>query len=227
MFTAYPTYNPYRSLYDRTEDGLPLLAGEDGYALQCALNSIVRAGLVLDGVIGPRTGAAIWTVQAALGVEQDGVAGLLTQRACDLFLLNRHARKGTALYRLGKGAFERESLFIMGNYSPLRPNGSYDAGVVQRNSEFHPVEDGFDPVDSIAAWVEHTQKFYDEYHDTSLFRDTGYTYSDNKRRWKLAGAAWNAPGFANYYAGVKPSATPSPEGASAFLDYVEGVGVYL
>ena len=228
MFTAYPTYNPYRSLYDRTEDGLPLLSGEDVFGLQCALNAIVRAGLVLDGVLGPKTGAQIWVLQAALSLEQDGVAGSVTQRAIDLFLLTRAgASKGTKLYKLGKGAFERESLYIIGNYSPPRDNNTFDAGVVQRNSQFHSLEASFDPVGSIEAWLEHTRKAFALYADTSKFRDTGYTYSDAKRRYKLAGGAWNAPYIANYYAGITPAVTPSAEGAAAFLDYVEGVGVYL
>jgi peptidoglycan hydrolase-like protein with peptidoglycan-binding domain len=228
MFTAYPTYNPYRVLYDRTDDGLPLLIGEDVYALQHALNFIVGSTLVTDGVLGPKTGAIIWAAQKLLGLEEDGRAGTLTQRALDLAILTAlGVKKGSSLFRLGKGAFERESLFIMGNKSPQREDGTYDAGVVQRNTQFHLPEDGFNPVESIGLWRQIILDAHERYHDAERFRDTGYTYSDGKRRWKLAGGAWNAPAFANYYAGVKLDAVPGANGAVAFLDYCEGVGAYL
>lgn len=228
MFTAYPTYNPYRVLYDRTDDGLPLLRGEDVYALQCALNKIVRADLVLDGILGPATGAAIWNVQAALGVAHDGRAGSATQRAIALHLvILAGVQKGSALFRLAKGAIQQESLYILGNYSPIRPTGTFDAGVVQRNSQFHSLRDAFNPVDSINLWVLTTQDAHSRYANKDLFRDTNYAYPDWKRRWKLAAGAWNAPYFANFYAGVLPSVTPGAAAEVAFLNYVESVGVYL
>lgn len=228
MFTAYPTYDRYRSLYDRTDDGLPLLRGEDVYAVQCACNRIVRAGLVLDGILGPATGQAIWSIQSALDVTKDGRCGPVTQRAIALHLVVlAGVTKHSNLFRLAKGAIERESLFLLGNYSPIRPSGTFDAGVVQRNSQFHPLDAAFNPVLSIELWVSTVRDAFKRYHDESLYRDTNYAYPDSVRRYKLAAASWNAPFFGNFYAGVQPSVAPSAAGEAAFLAYLEGVGVYL
>lgn len=205
------------------------MQGEDVYALQKALNWL-GAGLEVDGILGRKTGKAIWDVQPKLGFlgsQIDGRAGQKTQRGLVQAILAGHVDPTSKFFRLGVGAMERESLFILGNYSPPRPNQTYDAGVVQRNSQFHELKDAFDPVDSIALWVRTVKDAYARYSATSKYRDTGYTYPDGIRRFKLAGGSWNAPAFANYYAGVEPDATPNEQGAEAFLDYIEGVGVYL
>lgn len=231
MFTSYPDYNPYRVLYDRSDTGLPLLGhpngDEDVYALQSALN-YMGAGLVLDGIFGPRTGKAVWDTQPKLGFtgsQIDGKAGQQTQRRLALAILGGLLKPGTRFYRLEVGQIEHESSFLLGNYSGLRPDNTFDAGVVQRNSKFHDLRNAFDPVDSIKLLVDRVTKARQDYKDTSQFRP--HLDDPEERRLKLAAGSWNAPAFANYYAGVQPWAVPSPAGAEAFLSYIEDIAVYL
>jgi peptidoglycan hydrolase-like protein with peptidoglycan-binding domain len=224
LFTAYPAYNPYRVLYDRSDKGLPLLQGEDVYALQKALNYF-GAGLVVDGVLGPKTGAAIWSFQERPGLVRDGKAGQATQRALALGILAGFVPVDTALYRLLAGQLEHESSYLLGNYSAKREDGTFDAGVAQRNTAHTPAGAGFDPVASINALVAQVRTAYRQYADTSQFRP--HTDDPKDRRYKLAAGSWNAPAFANYYAGVQPWQVPGPTAAELFLAYIEDAAVYL
>jgi hypothetical protein len=228
MFTAYPTYNPYRVLYDRKPKGLPRLFGEDVYALQCALNYFVGAGLKLDGILGKLTADAIEAAQIALGftgTQIDRAAGQLTQRRLELAILTGRVAPGSKWYRLETGQLEHEASFLMGNYSALRGDfPDFDAGAAQRNGRFHPLADAFNPVDSINLLVSSNKDAYRRYVDTSQFRP--HTDDPEIRRFKLAAGSWNAPAFADYYAGVGSTA-PNAAGAAAFLAYIEDVAVYL
>lgn len=61
--------------------------------LQTSLNLLVKPALspplVVDGIVGPKTIAAVKLLQAQLGLKQvDGIAGKLTQAAIDFALSN-------------------------------------------------------------------------------------------------------------------------------------------
>lgn len=219
MFTKVPSYGPYRTLELRD----PYMKGEDVYALQTALGGF-DAGAA-DGVLGPRTSRAIIRAQTSFGLTIDGKAGGLTQRALAMGI----AESMTAEYRLPRGALrgqlEHESGFRLGNYSAPRPDGSFDAGVAQRNSQFTPPAEGFDVPDSIDRLAGHTLDFFDRFDGIR----------DKRRRWALAMGAWNAPAFASYLAreagaarvALNTTRKPSATQRETFEAYVAHVTTYL
>jgi hypothetical protein len=209
MFTSYPTYPPYRVLHLTP---VPYMRGEDVYALQTALG-----GLDTDGIFGPATDKALRNYQAARGLVVDGKSGTATQSA----LADNYAKIASKLYALPvgllKGQLAHESGEILGNYSPLRPDNTYDAGVAQRNTKYTPPSEGFHVPRSIEAIAAHTREHY------ALYRP----HVSERRAWELAAGAWNAPAFANYYAGVKPWAVPGPVAAQKFNEYVTAVTQFM
>jgi peptidoglycan hydrolase-like protein with peptidoglycan-binding domain len=210
MFTGFPTYSRYRTL--QLSD--PRQRGEDVFALQVALNEVINTALALDGILGPKTSQAIFKAQGELSLVIDGKAGGLTQRALALRIA---VGKTTVPFNLIKGQLEHESGYRLGNYSPQRSDGSYDAGVAQRNTNYTPPRDGFNPAKSIEALEANTRHYYDLYSGIA----------DEKRRWGVAAGAWNAPAYANYLAGVKPWAVPSESARVTFEAYIDSVTAYL
>jgi len=221
MFSAYPTHNRYRPL--RLLD--PPLSGPDVYALQLALNYVgqFKVPLSADGVLGPKTAKAIVGVQRKLGLEPvDGIAGPATQRALALRICKQE--KSALPAGLPGGQVGFESGFFVGNYSPLRDDGSYDAGLCQRNTRYVSAEDGFDPVESVKALVGRTEEHY------ALFVGL-----PERRRWELAAGAWNAPAIACWYAKaegatevrVSQTLKPSAAAAEAFANYIAHACAFL
>ncbi len=211
MFDRAPTYDRYRTLRYVPER---LQRGEDVWALQIALAYYTGENLEFDGIFGPRTHEVTKDAQEGLALVADAKAGGLTQRALTLHIANQVT---TVPFNLIKGQIEHESSYRLGIYSAVRQDGSYDAGVTQRNTNFTPAKEGFQPVRSIKALTDHVRSRFDLY--------SGIL--DDRRRWGLAAGAWNAPAFANYYAGVKPWAQPSDAAAEAFLAYVDSVTAYI
>lgn len=220
MFDTYPTHWRYRPL--RHTD--PPLVGPDVYSLQLALNHVGNFAIALepDGVLGPKSGRAIAGAQRKLGIADDGIAGPATQRA--LALRIGKELKGPLPAGLPGGQIGWESGFFLGNYSPQRSDGSYDAGLCQRNTNLTPPREGFDPIASVNALVARVADHYE------LFEGL-----PERRRWELAAGSWNAPAFACHYARregagqVRSSqtATPSAAAAEAFAAYVAGATAYL
>jgi peptidoglycan hydrolase-like protein with peptidoglycan-binding domain len=222
MFESYPAYPKFRTL----KLTVPHQRGEDCYALQTAL---IGAGFPLprfgaDGDLGDETAKAIQAAQASYGLVVDGLAGGLTQRALALAI----ARGATARHRLPDGALrgqlEHESSYRLGIYSEAYPNGSYDAGVAQRNTALTPPRDGFTVPESIEALAARTEQYHAKFAGLASYR-----------RWSLAQGAWNAPAFACYLAreegatGVTGAETrkPTPEQRATFEAYVASVSAYL
>lgn len=221
MFTTYPTYSVYRTL--RLLD--PLQRGEDVFALQTALNALGFNAGEEDGIFGKTTAAAVKAAQKNFFLTVDGLAGGDTQRTLALQISDDLVRGFGVPSSAMRGQMEHESSFRLGNYSPLRADDTYDAGVTQRNTAHTPPPDGFTVPDSIQALIQNTKKHYD------LF----VGISTNHRRWALAQGAWNAPAFACYIAReegathvtagmtLKPSVTQR----KTFEAYVSDVSVYL
>lgn len=220
MFTAYPIYDKYRTLERLT----PALRGEDVYALQTALNELGFESGEADGILGSLTDRAIREAQSHFRLIVDGKAGGNTQRAIALALGSGAAsRKGVPSSAM-KGQIEHESGYRLGIYSVLYKDGSYDAGVTQRNTNFHPAREGFDVQDSVLELATHTRAHFD------LFVGL-----PDHRRWALAQGAWNRPAFACYIAReegatkVPKSMTKLPTSTerTTFEEYVTKVSKYL
>jgi hypothetical protein len=221
MFTAYPSYSPFRTL----ELLSPQMRGEDVYALQRALTEVGHDCGTPDGILGNLTSTAIKNFQKESFLTVDGKAGGATQKSLALNLSSRVAKATLVPYSAFIGQLELESGYRLGIYSPQRPDGTYDAGVAQRNTKFTPPQDGFDPHPSIRALGEGIRKHYD------LFAGI----RDNKRRWALAQGAWNAPAFACYIAREEGATKvtsgmtlkPSAEARQVFEAYVLHASSYL
>lgn len=227
MFVDYPLYNPRRVLVDRTTWTPPRRAmqGEDVYALQAAINLILSLGtqLVLDGILGPRTGSAIWVVQGRLQIKQDGKAGPETQGSAAKFLLARHATGD--LYRVALGHLIREASLILGNKSAKRPDPdeeegwSADFGVAQMNSAHTDPRTAFNPPMAIPLIVASTTEAYRRYSDLSKFDGDDHS---TRRRWMLATGSWNAPAWAQWLAGFRDrtATSPPPAARETFEEYM-------
>lgn len=220
MFDSYPTYYLYRTLFVTS----PMQQGEDVYALQTALNELGFDSGVADGILGNQTGAAIRAAQNKAFLVVDGKAGGATQKYLAIELANRVATNVKVPFSAFRGQLELESGYRLGIYSPQRLDGSYDAGVAQRNTKFTHPSQGFDAQASIRALGENTRRHYD------LFAGL-----ENMRRWALAQGAWNAPAFACYIAREEGAtrvtagmtARPGDTARKTFENYVTQASVYL
>lgn len=220
MFDGSPTYNPYRAL--RYNAAGPLVVGEDVYALQLGLNAVgnFKVALTADGVLGLKTSKAIEGYQRKFKLDVDGSAGPATQRDIALRIGKQIKRDVVLPDGLPGGQVAFESGFLLGNYSrPPREDGSFDAGLCQRNSNYHDLADAFDPVDSLILLCGFVRDRYDLY---SAASDLG-----ERRCWELAVGAWNAPYYANYLAGVRPWAEPGPTARAKLEEYIDSACAYL
>lgn len=184
LFSGFPEYTQFRPLFDQTP-GKPPITGEDVYALQTGLTGCGVPCGPSDGILGPMTGKAIWDFQTQQGLVRDGRAGPATNRQLVELLCvvpNGKYRLPTLLLF---GQISHEASLYPGRYSPARSDGSYDAGIAQRNTEHTPPEVGFDTPASISALAKNTRDHY------NLFANI-----PGRRRWMLAAGAWNAPAYA-------------------------------
>jgi hypothetical protein len=220
MFTRYPSYNYFRTL--RLQK--PVLTGEDVYALQLALRERTGADLRIDGSLGTKTEEAIVEAQGLMTIEVDGLAGQETQTRLAQYIVatNEKNHSPRVPRSLAKGTIHTESGGLLGAFSPQRNNGSYDAGIVQRNTELTDPRHGFDPIESLQVYVSRTRLYWTEFDGLSLVR-----------RWALAAGSWNAPAFACFIAreegakgvGSFDCADPGPA-REVFEQYVQSVSAY-
>jgi len=222
LFDSIPTYNRYRTLRLLN----PQQQGEDVFALQTALNEAGFPCGEPDGILGPMTDKAIKQAQTKYRLVVDGLAGGMTQRELALDLAQRVSVIEHVPFNAFRGQLEHESGYRLGNYSPPREDGSYDAGVAQRNTKFTPPSQGFDCKVSIEALGAVVRKHYD------LFAGIN---ANDRRRWALAQGAWNAPAFACFIARelgapkvtASMTARPSASARETFETYVTNVSAYL
>lgn len=234
LFSEYPTYDKYRTLWLPPEPA-PNLKGYDVYALQTVVNDVCGLTLKLDGWLGGRTSEGIETLQRQVAVPDDRKAGGVTQRAGLLVLLSRLVSVATlpdAAYRLGKGQMEHESSNRWGNYSDKRDDPdadagwSYDAGACQENTREFPPSHGFTPRLAITNMLARLNHYYARYSDTLKFKGTDHT---TRRRWSLAAGAWNAPAWTDWLAGLVTNRPPAFTEANELKleTYIASVTVYL
>lgn len=202
-FAAFPTHPRYRTL----KLSEPRQTGLDVFALQGALADLgdhANPG-PLDGILGSQTARAIRAAQEGMFITADGLAGGGTQTALARHLADRVAYRLKLPTGLLLGQLLTESGCRLGNYSPQRADGTYDAGIAQRNTKYTAPRDGFTVLGSIDALGLRLRAYYDKFAGVS-----------GKRRWALAAGSWNAPAFAAYIAreegaaGVKASETLQP-----------------
>lgn len=214
LFVGFPTYNRYRTL-QRLE--APIV-GEDVFALQTALAAVGASPGTADGVFGKMTEGAVKAAQRTYGLVVDGKAGQKTQTALGRELAIEAGQLKKLPQGLMYGQLAHESGFFLGNYSPQRADGSYDAGVAQRNTSFTPARDGFTVPGSVVTLAANTRAYYDKYTKVT----------NPRRRWGLAAGAWNAPAYANYLAGkVQPYAVPGPTATQKLEAYISSVTAYM
>ena len=222
LFAAYPTYDPYRPLELRD----PYIFGEDVFALQTALSALVSE-ITTDGWYGEQTDNALDQFQERNGIwVPRPISGPTTQeRIVRTFISRTTSVKWRRRQMLGQ--IEKESSLLLGNYSAQRDNGSYDAGVTQRNTQFTHPRQGFNVPLSIQVLFDVVGEFYARYEDTSKFLPWGGGYTKERRRKLLAIGAWNGWAYTNYLAGVRPWAVPGPSALAAIEAYMLDAGVYL
>lgn len=212
MFKTYPAFKPARAM----KQGLK---GEDVYALQTALARVITPMLKADGDFGPNTASAVKAYQISKHLlKVDEIAGQDTNTSLAISLDEIYSLRYKLPFGLLRGQTEHESGQWLGNFSPERPDGTYDAGIAQRNTEFVDPKLGFNAPDSVDALAAHTKTAYASY--------TGI--KDEHRRWSLAAGSWNAPAYANYLAGLKKNtAKPSEAAAKKLEAYMVSVTKYL
>lgn len=187
MFTGLPSYYRLRALH--LSD--PYLRGEDVYALQTGLSALGLNPGAHDGVFGSRTNVALLAAQKALEISADGRVGPLTWTELTNAIAIPIRRKHGVAVGLLYGQLSHESGLRGGMYSlPPRSDGTFDAGVAQRNTKYHSIKAAFGMPGSIEL-LAYTVKASADYY-------TGVT--DKRRRWGLAAGSWNAPAFANHLA---------------------------
>lgn len=225
MFTTYPTYDRYRALVSVS----PSLKGEDVYALQTGLLglgfSLPKYGA--DGDYGGETRNAVASFQLKNGLTSDGKVGPKTlTKLCELYCV-KASSKYELPTKLVYGQTYHESSHRPGNYSDQRSDGSYDAGVTQRNTAHTPAKDGFDVPLSVDALGANLRKYFNKF----------VGVKDLRRRWELAAGSWNAPAFACYLArregatgvtsGDLPSYTPSAASLQKLEEYMESATAFM
>jgi peptidoglycan hydrolase-like protein with peptidoglycan-binding domain len=214
MFGLYPAYARFRPLKLRDQR----MEGEDVYSIQTGLKGVGIDVGSIDGIFGPMTDKGVKSFQKSHFLTVDGVVGPMTYTnlARELIYSLTDRLKLPAGLLMGQVSFE--SGLYPGNFSPQRPNKSYDAGVAQQNTEHTPPQVGFSTAEAVEKLAHNLRDSYDLFDGVAV-----------RRRWELAAGHWNAPAFACYFAmqegatKVKKSQTarPSTTSAAIFEEYME------
>lgn len=168
----------------------PLKKGVEGwdvFSLQTGLAGTPGFdNLAIDGVFGKQTDEAVRRFQGERSLEVDGIAGIGTQtKLCRV--LARQFRKGWQLPNgIPLGHVEAESGFQVGNHTAPYSNGSRDVGIVQRNSQYAPIERGFDAPESLMVLCGQIRTQWERYESWGVAK---------ARALELACGSWNAPAW--------------------------------
>lgn len=230
MFTSHPTYDFYRTL-----ERLPkMLVGEDVFALQTALLACGFDPKGADGYLGDNTATAIWHAQQAQLISPvddkpllaDGKAGQKTQGALEWIIATKVEKKYALPADLIRGQIQKETSFYLGAYTDIYNTvpamGSWDVGVVQKNTYHYPdIKNSYDVPAALGFLGQYVRSYYDDFAGVP-----------DPRRWQLAQGAWNRPAYAAYIAreeGAHPTkgmAPPLMGERSALEDYMSKASMY-
>ena len=202
--TAY-AYRPLRLTDGRQQ-------GWDVYGLQTGLAGIPGFdNLKADGIFGPETAAAVLLFQKNRKLMADGIAGIGTQAKLSS-VLGRKFREGWDLPNgIPYGHIEKESGCLFGNHPPRYPNGSYDCGLVQRNTAYATKVSAFDAPASLMVLCEKIRTNWQKY------RELG---NDTDRALELACGSWNAPAWTDRLAHGDTLSPAAHEWIEAYIDRV-------
>lgn len=194
-----------------------VMRGWDVYALQTALDHL-GYGLGptgIDGYLGKYTSDAIWDCQYDFNLKEDGIAGVDTQKELGVAIVLEVQDELNITEGLLYGQVSHESSYWLGNYTAPYTDGSRDCGVVQRNTNFTPKQEGFKVPESINALGQRIITKYGLY----------YSQTNNKRRsWELAAGSWNAPTWTDTLA---RGGTLSPSQYEHITNYIDDVTAYV
>jgi hypothetical protein len=169
------------------------LRGWDVVALQFSLRAISE--IVIDGVFGPATTAAVIAFQRHRSLAEDGIAGIATQRELLLQNIWPQQNRFRTPAGLARGVVEGECGWQVGNHTAPYPDGTRDVG----SCMLHVVPDGeslpraFDPVFSIGKLCRRLREGEPNapYGHDDFFGKPGA--KTHQRAWELAVLAWNWP----------------------------------
>ena len=174
-------YRPLR-LPLKAED--PLMRGWDVAALQ----SMLPAKLVRDGIYGQKTADAVGTYQTRKSMEAiDKIAGIATQRSLLLGLASLARNTHKLPIGLPKGHIEKECGYQVGNHTSPYTDGSRDLGPVQMNSRYWKIEIAYDAPVAINGLCEQLRRKFDTYRSLDEVSE--------QRCWELAAGSWNRPAW--------------------------------
>lgn len=184
----------------------------DHYAIHLAVNAIqarvneVKAGLglaggapiVVDGVFGNKTAAAVTVAQRALALDPDGVVGPKTTKALWRPLL---VSAGPISADLQCGLVQKESGWDPGAVGYSTPS---DNGLVQINLSAHPTvtrEQAFDPYFAVGFMRNYLADALTRYEGRLEIAIAHYNSPTSAKEWARTGTAPN-PTIAAYVADV-------------------------
>lgn len=192
--------------------------GNDVYALQTGLNVFADPDILPDGIFGDRTHQAVTRFQRNRKLLADGIAGIITQRTIAIGIGNRVKQSIDLPDGLLKGVFEKESGFQLGNHTARYSNGTWDVGIVQRNTAFHDIADAFDAGDSIQYYAQRVRDKFDQYQTLNAL--------GAQRNWELAAGSWNRPSWTDLLARERYGAL-TPADRAWIEGYIDRVTSYV
>lgn len=214
---------PFEVEYDYRplKDGL---SGWDVYALQTALREVGHH-ILADGHFGAKTGDAVELWQEGKQLDVDRIAGNVTQRSLVLAVGEGIRRQYRLPIKQIMGSCEKETGFIVGEYTEQYTNGSRDMGVIQLNDLAKQVEpeQAFSVPFALDFFARTLRTNHDRYLVAPLRPNTKRV--SNALAWQYAAGSWNRPAHTAYLAGMRGDDAVAPSSrtlTAAQREWIEG-----